>query len=276
MALRPMTYLYRRLGRPVSDRFPRRRAPLGALHRRRHASACSASTTRAARPSTSPCSRSALVLTESRSSSVLARSRKAPCTDRRPGSGRARRARRPPEPGRAAVGMPLQLAAAATCRSRSASRSSRSALAGDRDPRPELARRSSPCSLGSLVATGYAAMLHYLAVEARDAAACCSTSTRRSRRAPSADFSAVPLRVAPADRAAADQPGHRARRRRAHLGRRRRLQPRPRRAGRARGGDDDLARAHPAAVEVDPAPDRRPRARGRARSTAGDYRPPSR
>ena len=73
-----------------------------------------------------------------------------------------------------------------------------------------------------------------------------------------------------AGRAAADQPDHRARRRRAHLRRRRRRQPRPRRAGRAAGRDDDLARAHGDALEVDPAPARatsRARSSGSARAT---------
>ena len=71
-----------------------------------------------------------------------------------------------------------------------------------------------------------------------------------------------------AGRAAADQPDHRPDRRRAHLRRRRRLEPRPRRAGRAAGRDDDLARAHRAALEVDPAP----AARSRRRRSSGSRR----
>ena len=69
--------------------------------------------------------------------------------------------------------------------------------------------------------------------------------------------------LAAAGRPAADQPGHRPGGRRAHLGRGRRRQPRRRRPDRAPGLDHDLARAHGAALEVDPAPDRRPRERGR-------------
>ncbi len=63
--------------------------------------------------------------------------------------------------------------------------------------------------------------------------------------------------------AAADQPDHRAGRRRAHLRRGRRSEPRARRADRAAGRDHDLARAHGDALEVDPAARARPRARGR-------------
>ena len=128
-----------------------------------------------------------------------------------------------------------------------------------------------PLLAGSAVALGYSAILHYLAVEAGmrpvlveiNSAITPRTSTRRGRRAAA---------LAADDRAAADQPDHRPRRRGADLRRqRRRRQPRRRRDGRARGRDDDLARAHGDALEVDPAAARRPLARRSSRVNEGDF-----
>ena len=102
------------------------------------------------------------------------------------------------------------------------------------------------------VSIGYGMMLHYLAVEAgmRPVLVEINSCSRRAEvgrlLGPAAAHPAAGL-------AAADQPDHRAGRRRAHLRRRRRREPRPRRAGRAAGRDDDLARAHGDALEVDPA-----------------------
>ncbi len=111
-----------------------------------------------------------------------------------------------------------------------------------------------PLLFVAAVAMGYAAMLHYLAIEAGMRPLLVDINADLSPRK-SADFWAVPLRTRllvslplinlitglVVAALTADGGGDR--------------QPRPRRAGRAAGRDHDLARAHGDAVEVDPAPD---------------------
>ena len=127
-----------------------------------------------------------------------------------------------------------------------------------------------PLLAGALVAMGYAAILHYLAVEAGMRPLLLDINSSLSPRL-TVDFWAVSLRT----RLLVALPvinlitGHR--RRRAHLRRRWQLQPRPRRARRAARRDDDLAGAHGDALEVDPAPAARSRAgrrSGQARATS--------
>ena len=127
-----------------------------------------------------------------------------------------------------------------------------------------------PLLAGAAVAMGYSAILHYLAVEAGMRPVLLDINSSLSPRL--ADELLGGLAADPAaGRAADDQPDHRPGRRRAHLERRRQLQPRPRRARRAAGGDHDLARAHRAAVEVDPAAAARPLAGASSASAEGDY-----
>ena len=113
--------------------------------------------------------------------------------------------------------------------------------------------------------------LHYLAVEAAMRPLLLDINSHLSPRLDRADFWAVPLRlrllialpminlITGLVVAALTSDGGGG------------CRPRPRRAGRAAGRDDDLARAHGAALEVDPAPAARPRARRSSGCGDGDY-----
>ena len=114
-----------------------------------------------------------------------------------------------------------------------------------------------PLVAAAMIALGYAAILHYLVLEAGLRPVLLDINHSLPPRLQT-ECSAVPLRyrllavmplinmitgVVVAALTSEDS---------------RHRQPRRRRADRARGRDDDLARAHRAAVEVDPAPGRRP------------------
>ena len=126
-----------------------------------------------------------------------------------------------------------------------------------------------PLLAGAAVAMGYSAILHYLAVEAGMRPVLLDINSSLSPRQRT-DFWAVSLRtrllvalplinlITGLVVAALTSDGGGG------------SQPRPRRAGRAAGRDDDLARAHGDALEVDPAPARatsRGRSTGSARAT---------
>ena len=125
-----------------------------------------------------------------------------------------------------------------------------------------------PFLIGAAVAVGYAAILHFLAIEAGMRPILIDINRSVSPRLRQQQLSVLLLRAADGH-PAADQRDHRARRRGADLGRRRAVEHQRRCARRRGGGDGGLARADDLALEIDPAADRGPPAgdRGRERGS---------